>query len=181
MVGWPRLSPKFNAHQSPKKAAWRFYREITVLSCAVLALFLTALVRPPITIDGPIFDHMILARSFISPGAGDLSKVVVVAFDARSLTSKSLNAYPFALLMPVLARVVDIVFNAGADAIGFDILFEYDPGRLPGAKTDLGKAFVSEVAKYRDKIVLGSSRNTLPNARLLAAAGPKCFGYIVYS
>jgi len=172
MTGWRRLSPKFNKHPSPKKAAWRFYRGITVISCAVLALLFTASMRPPITFDGPIFDYMILARSLISPAAKDPSQVVIVGFDAKTLASNSLNAYPMALQMPVLARIVDIVFDAGADAIGFDILFAYDPGRLPGVKTDFGKTFVSVVSAHRDKIVLGSSRDTLPNERLLAAAGP---------
>jgi CHASE2 domain-containing sensor protein len=172
MGHWRSFLPNSNGHQSTKQAAWRFYREITVASCAALALFFTLLAKPPITIDGPIFDYTILARFLISPELKDPSKVVVVGFDAKTLASKSLSAYPFALQMPFLARIVDMAFNAGADAVGFDILFEYDPGRLPGVEADLGKAFVDEVAKHREKIVLGRSRDTLPNARLVAAAGP---------
>jgi len=149
----------------------RFYREATVLLCALMAALVTIWARPPLSGDNLSLDLMLKARAtFFSPPALR-SKVAVIAIDRRSLKSSGLSKYPRLLLRPVYGRLIKEVFTANPAALGFDMVFEDDLSQVPGLSGEFDADFVAAVASHRDKIVLGSSKSVFPFPALLNAAG----------
>src|SRR5271165_4109284 len=129
-----------------------FYREATVLLCALLAALVTILGHPPLSGDNLLLDLMLQARArFFSPPISH-SKVAIIAVDRRSLKSSALSKYPRLLLRPIYARLIDEVFTANPAALGFDMVFEDDLSLVPGLGGGLDGDFVAAAVKHRDKI-----------------------------
>lgn len=148
------------------------YRELTVLACALAAAAVSILARPPVALDGTLFDLMIVARAQLFTAPVERSQVAVVALDWRSLKSDRLAGYPQELLRPVWAEIARLVLDSGAQAVGFDMIFQSDLGKMPELKSfDL--PLESAIVKYRDRIVLGCSKsiNPAPSIADLAAPG----------
>ena len=148
-----------------------FYREATVLLCAVIAALITILARPPLSSDDLIFDLLIQARAAFFPSSSRQSNVAIVAIDWRSSKSSTLSQYPRMLLRPIYARLINEIFTAEPAAMGFDILFEEDLSHVPGLSKGFDSPFIAAVAAHRDKIVLGRQKSLLPFPALLDAAG----------
>ena len=77
--------------------------------------------------------------------------VAVVALDRRSLEAPELARYPRALMGPIWAAVMDDVFEAGARAVGFDLLFSYSANQF---SPNLDAPFLAALNKHRERIVL---------------------------
>src|SRR5260370_516651 len=80
----------------------------------------------------PLREPALKARSGGAPPTepAESAAVAVIATDRRSLDEPELAAYPRVLMAPVWGRMLDVVFGAGATAIGFDILFSYSANQF---------------------------------------------------
>ena len=145
----------------------RRYRLLTAVGCAVAALTAGLAAPPPLAIDGPLLDVLVRVRavgSFADPV--EPHPVAVIAVDERSLDRDDLAQYPRALFAPVWGRVTRAIADAGARAIGFDLLFTYSANRL---SPDYDRPFLSALAAHRDRVVLARSARALPAPPFLAA------------
>ncbi len=144
------------------------YRKLTCAVCALVSALAVAFVELPTGVDGPLLDLLVKARELALPsGLGSkASEVVVIALDKRSLMEPEIAVYPRTLLAPIWASVMDAAFNAGARAVGFDILFSYSANRI---KSNFDAPFLRRLHKYRDRVVLARSASTLPARPFLAS------------
>ena len=72
------------------------------------------------------------------------------------------------MLQPVFGETIDAIADAGATAIGIDLLIAYSGETLsPGHDRDL----LAALYRHRDKVVLGRSLGMLPAPSLVAALG----------
>ena len=108
------------------------YRKLTCALCALVSALAVAFVELPTGVDGPLLDLLVKARELALPSrlGTKASEVVVIALDKRSLMEPEIAVYPRTLLAPIWASVMDAAFNAGARAVGFDILFSYSANRI---------------------------------------------------
>ncbi len=146
----------------------RRYREITCVLYALAAALAAVLVGGRIRADGPLLDLLIKAREIVSAGddRSEPSPVAVIALDKRSLDEPEIAAYPRTFLAPVWGPLLDTVFEAGARAVGFDLLFSYSANRF---KPGFDRPFLAALGRHREKIVLARSATTLPAPPFLAA------------
>src|SRR5207237_8857626 len=82
------------------------------------------------------------------------SKVVVVAIDEKSLASETLASTPRVLFGPYYAELLDGLFQGGAKAVGFDIIFNYTATRFAAIDPGYDDALLASLAKHRDRLVL---------------------------
>lgn len=117
--------------------------------------------------DGFLFDSAIGARYWLSPAPPPTApSVAIVALDAKSLSSKRLEAVPRALMAPVWAQLLDALFKAGARSVAFDLLFAYDGSSFrPGYDTP----FLRALSTQRERVVLARSAGSLPHPSFIAA------------
>ncbi|HVH80127.1 MAG TPA: CHASE2 domain-containing protein, partial [Stellaceae bacterium] len=122
---------------TPRRAlAWlRYHRLLVTILAAVLAAaagwaFGGTMGR----FDGLAYDAS-LALTEARPGRGEARRdepVAVIALDRASLDSDELKNLPRVFLSPQWAKLTNALANAGARAIGFDIIFAYSANRFPG-------------------------------------------------
>ena len=144
------------------------YQKLTYALCALVSAAIVALVGGPIGADGQLLDLLVKAREVVFPvrDPAEKSPVVVIALDKRSLDEPEIASYPRTFLAPVWAPVLDAVFEAGARAVGFDLLFSYSANRFsPGFDTP----FLAVIGEHRERFVLARSAATLPARPFLAA------------
>jgi len=146
----------------------RRYREFTCTLCALAAVVVAVLVGGHLLSDGLLLDLLVKARevAFRFEDRPEQSPVAVVALDRRSLEAPELARYPRALMGPIWAAVMDDVFEAGARAVGFDLLFSYSANQF---SPNLDAPFLAALNKHRERIVLARTGATLPALPFLAA------------
>lgn len=149
-------------------ATRRRYREVTCALCALTTVVLAVLIGQPLPSDGPLFDLLVKARAIVFPveERPEQSPVAVVALDRRSLEAPELARYPRVLMGPIWAAVMDDVFQAGARAVGFDLLFSYSANEF---SQNFDAPFLAALDRHRQRIVLARSGATLPALPFLAA------------
>lgn len=151
------------------RKAWRsYYRGLTCAACALVALIVSASVGGQIGVDGTLLDYLVEARAllFSSSDALSDSPVAVIALDARSLEEPELAPYPRTLLAPIWATILHGLIEAGAKAVGFDLLFAYSANRF---SPDYDRPFLEALGRHRDRVVTARSATTLPAPPILAA------------
>lgn len=147
---------------------WRHHQKLTYVLCALVAAAIAVSVGTLTSADERLLDLLVKAReiAFSVDGTAELSPVVVIAMDKRSLDEPEIAPYPRTFLAPVWATVLDAVFDAGAQAVGFDLLFSYSANRF---SPDFDTPFLSVLGKHRERVVLARSAATLPAPPFLAA------------
>ncbi len=118
-------------------------------------------------LDGLVYD-LSLAVTDRRPGTKD-EPVAVIALDRDSLDADELAALPRVFLSPVWARIVNGLSDAGARAIGFDIIFSYSANRFPGLAGQYDRDFLAALARARGHVVLARSAGAYPAQPFVAA------------
>jgi len=145
----------------------RRYRLLTAVGCAGIALAVGLAAPAPLPVDGPILDLLVRARTALrAPEPAEAGPVAIIAVDEASLERDELAQHPRALFAPVWARLTEAVTDAGARAIGFDLLFTYTANRL---SPDYDRPFLATLAARRERVVLARSARALPAPPFLAA------------
>src|SRR5262245_882692 len=104
----------------------RPYRSLIAAACSVAAAGSALASDGPTSLDGPLLELLIAKRALVTnPSAREDSPVAVIALDWRSLEAPELRTTPRALMAPRLAPLLDTLRDAGARAVGFDIIFAY--------------------------------------------------------
>jgi adenylate cyclase len=144
------------------------YREGTCALCALLALIVAVAIGRPVSLDGPVLDVLVKSREIAFPveDRPEQSPVVVIALDRRSLDAPELARYPRALMGQFWAALMDDVFQAGARAIGFDLIFSFSANQI---SPNLDAPFLGALHKHRERVVLARTGATLPALPFLAA------------
>jgi class 3 adenylate cyclase/CHASE2 domain-containing sensor protein len=149
-------------------SARRHYQSLTYVLCALAAVIAVACVRDPLGADGRLLDLLIAARALVFPSDETpwSGPVAVIALDARSLNEPEFASYPRAFLAPVWSTLLEATIEAGARAVGFDILFAYSANRFV---PNFDAPFLAALSRYRSQVVLARSATTLPAPPFLAA------------
>ena len=139
----------------------RSHRRLTCFLCVVLAGAVTVAAGGPTPLDGPLLEVLLKIRAVVWPAnePPDAAAVAVIAVDGRSLDEPELAMYPRVMMAPVWARMLDLVFDAGAEAVGFDVLFSYSANRI---KPDHDQPFLAALNRHRQRVVLARSMTTPP-------------------
>ncbi|TMG91064.1 MAG: adenylate/guanylate cyclase domain-containing protein [Betaproteobacteria bacterium] len=146
----------------------RRYREIVILAALLAAAMLVAVTGGRVElVDGFLYDLAIAITPFRPPPTP--SKVVVVAIDEKSLASETLASTPRVLFGPYYAELLDGLFQGGAKAVGFDIIFNYTATRFAAIDPGYDDALLASLAKHRDRVVLARTA-TMTVAEPFAAA-----------
>jgi len=149
-------------------SARRHYRFLTCVLCALAAVVVATYVRGPLGADGRLLDLLIAARALVFPTheTPSMAPVAVIALDARSLNEPELAPYPRAFLAPVWSTILEATVEAGARAVGFDLLFAYSANRFV---PNFDAPFIAALSRHRSQVVLARSATTLPAHSFLAA------------
>ena len=136
--------------------------------CALAAVFVAVVIRPPLGPDGLLLDLLVGARQIVFPfdDRPEESPVAVIAVDRRSLEAPELAPYPRVLMGPFWAEVMNGVFQAGARAVGFDFLFAYNTNQF---LRNFDVPMLAALDRHRERVVLARSGTTLPALPFLAA------------
>lgn len=146
----------------------RRYRELVILAALVAAAMLALVTGGRIElVDGFLYDIAIAIAPLRSAPAA--SNVVVVAVDEKSLASETFASTPRVFFGPYYAELLDGLFQGGAKAVGFDIIFSYTATRFPAIEPSYDDAMLASLAKYRDRVVLARTATT-PVAEPFVAA-----------
>ena len=146
----------------------RRYREIVILAALLAAALLAVVTGGRIElVDGFLYDIAIAIAPFRPPPAP--SNVVVVAIDERSLASETLATTPRVFFGPRYAELIDGLFQGGAKAVGFDIIFSYTATRFPAIEPGYDDALLASLAKHRDRVVLARTATTTVAEPFVAA------------
>lgn len=146
----------------------RRYREIVILAALVAAAMLAWVTGGRVELgDGFLYDFALAIVPFRPPPAPP--KVVVIAVDEHSLASETLASTPRVFFGPYYAKLVDGLFDSGAKAVGFDIIFSYTATRFPAIDPSYDDALLASLARHRDRIVLART-GTTPVAEPFVAA-----------
>ena len=125
--------------------------------------------------DGWLYDLALATQARLRPPAAADAPVAVVAVDAKSLDSPELAPLPRALFSPAWAQLLNALSEAGARAVGFDLVLAYSGNSF---QSGYDREFQSALYRHRDKVVLGRSASTLPARSYLGALrlDPKALG-----
>jgi adenylate cyclase len=146
----------------------RRYRELVILAALVAAATLAAATDGRIElVDGFLYDLAIAIAPFRPAPAP--SNVVVVAIDEKSLASETLASTPRVFFSPHFAELLDGLFQGGAKAVGFDIIFRYTATRFPAIEPSYDDAMLASLAKHRDRVVLARTATTTVAEPFVAA------------
>ncbi len=146
----------------------RRYREIVILAALLAAAMLALVTGGRVElVDGFLYDIAIAIAPFRSAPAA--SNVVVVAIDEKSLASETLASTPRVFFGPHYAELLDGLFQGGAKAVGFDIIFSYTATRFPAIEPSYDDALLASLAKYRDRVVLARTATTTVAEPFVAA------------
>jgi class 3 adenylate cyclase/CHASE2 domain-containing sensor protein len=131
-------------------------RQITALFSAAVALAASlALGRTTGWVDGFFYDLSLTVQG-ARPGTGG-EPVAVIAIDRSSLDSDELAATPRVFFGPFWAKLIDGLFDSGAKAIGFDVIFSYSANRFPALNAQYDWSFYDALARHHDRMVLARS------------------------
>jgi adenylate cyclase len=148
--------------------ARRHYCTVIVVLTALVAVGASLVVGDRMNpVDGFFYD-LSLAATKARPGTTG-EPVAVIALDRASLASDALAPLPRAFLSPVWAQLLDGLVQAGASAVGFDIIFAYSANRLPGSDGQYDKGFLTALVQARDRVVLARSPQASPALPFVAA------------
>jgi len=142
----------------------RYRRAIVTVLLGVLAASATFSTGDGIgLLDGLVYD-LSLAITDRRPGTRD-EPVAVIALDRDSLASDELAALPRVFLSPVWTKIVNGLTEAGARAIGFDIIFSYSANRFPGFEGQYDRDFLAALARRARTCRAGALGRVLPGRR----------------
>jgi adenylate cyclase len=146
----------------------RRYREIAILAALAAAAMLAVVTDGRVElVDGFLYDIAIAIAPFRPPPRP--SQVVVIAIDERSLASETLSSTPRVFFGPRYAELIDGLFQGGARAIGFDVIFSYTPTRFPAIEPGYDDALLASLEKHRDRVVLARTGTTTVAEPFVAA------------
>ena len=148
---------------TPHSAWSRYNRAVVTTLVAVLAAAASWVFGGTMgPLDGLVYDSS-LTLTAARPGTRD-EPVAVIALDRATLDSDELKSMPRVFLSPQWAKLTNALTDAGARAIGFDIIFAYSANRFPGfekqGQYDWG--FLDALKKARDRVVLARSGRAYP-------------------
>lgn len=112
--------------------------------------------------DGLAYDLAIAARARLFPTEEPRDRIAVIAVDATSLEAPDIGniaELPRALFAPIWAELLAALEQAEAGAIGFDLLLAQS-SRILGPEAD--RPFLRQLARLKDRVVLGRSATILP-------------------
>ncbi len=154
---------------------------LALASIALAAAVASLSVSRPTVADGLAEDAALSLAAALRPRPPP-ERVVVVAIDARSLAAPELAVLPRALMSPVLAQTAERALDAGAVAVGFDVVPAFDArdldfgGDRPLARWD--DALLRMLAREgrAGRVVIATTRQAAPARRFTAAAGAAGLG-----
>lgn len=137
----------------------RRYREIVLLAAFAGGMVLTLATDGRVElVDGVLYDASLAlapARPLPKP-----PPVAVVAIDERSLAVGPLASTPRVFFGPHYATLIEGLFDAGAKAVGIDIIFAYAASRFPAVDPGYDDAFLATLARHRGKVVIARTAGT---------------------
>lgn len=148
----------------------RFRLLAAIIAAAIGGLTISATAPVTAPLDGMLFDTGVAARWYLNgQQTANAQSVAVVGIDWNSLRQPELAPMPRALFGPVWANLIDSLIAAGAKAIVFDMVFEFQ-GNAFIANYD--RPFLQALARHRGKVVLARTGQISPARPFMIAAGP---------
>lgn len=143
------------------------YRELVLVGALLAAADLALVTRGHVElVDGLFYDIAVALRSHsASPAA---PRVAVIAIDYGSESSKLLESTPRVFYNPFYADLLDGLFQAGAKAVGFDVIF-YAASRFPAIEPSYDDSLLAALHKYRERTVLARTEKTTVAEPFVAA------------
>ncbi len=137
----------------------RRYRELVLLGALIAGTTFAVVTNGRVElVDGLLYD-IALALAPSHPPATP-SRVAVIAIDERSLASKLLESTPRVFFSPYYAELLHGLYQAGATAVGFDIIFNYAASRFGAIERSYDDPLLAELAQHRDSVVLARTAST---------------------
>jgi len=159
-----------------RQALIRHYRQVAALACGLVAALTIWTSNGEIElIDGFVYDIAVTLRGTLDRRAEPPQPVAIIAVDARSLDSEELATTPRVFMAPQWAGMLDAVFDAGAKAVAFDVIFAYSASSF---SRDYDKPFLSALLKYGDRVVLGRSARTPMIDPIAAVLDEESVGFV---
>jgi len=154
MFNLPKLFPGRGTN-----AAFRRHHRLLVTLIAVLAAAFFALATDGRIelLDGTLYDLAVALRA--TPTERD-TRVAVIAVDRESLAAPALANIPRPLFGPQYATLIEALANAGAVAIGVDVVLNYAASRLPALDPTYDAPLLKALAQHRDRIVIARTAAT---------------------
>lgn len=154
----------------------RAYRQVVALGCGLVAALAIWSSEGEIElIDGFVYDIAVTLRGALDRRAEPPPPVAIIALDGRSLDSQELTTTPRVFMAPQWSGMLDAVFDAGAGAVAFDIIFAYSASSF---SRDYDKPFLSALVQHGDKVVLGRSARTPMIDPIAAVLDEESIGFV---
>jgi len=137
----------------------RKYRELVLLGALVAGATLAVVTNGRVElVDGIFYDVALALAPSRVPAAP--SRVAIIAIDERSLASKLLESTPRVFFSPYYAELLKGLYQAGATAVGFDVIFNYAASRFGAIERSYDDPLLAELAQHRDSVVLARTAST---------------------
>ena len=146
----------------------RRYRELVLLGALVAGATLAVVSNGRVElVDGIFYDVALALAPSRAPGVP--TRVAVIAIDERSLASKLLESTPRVFFSPYYAELLHGLYQAGATAVGFDMIFNYAASRFGAIERSYDDQLLAELAQHRDSVVLARTASTTVAEPFVAA------------
>jgi adenylate cyclase len=137
----------------------RRYRELVLFGALVAGAALAVVTDGRVElVDGLVYDVALALAPARAPAPPP--RVAVIAIDERSLASKLLESTPRVFFSPYYAELLQGLYQAGATAVGFDIIFSYGASRFAAIERNYDDRLLSELTLHRDRVVLARTAST---------------------
>ncbi len=159
-----------------RQALIRRYRQVVAFVCGLAAaLTIWSTAGEIELIDGFVYDVAVTLRSALDRRTEPASPVAIIAVDSRSLDSEELTTTPRVFMAPQWSAMLDAVFDGGAKAVAFDIIFAYSASSF---SRDYDKPFLSALVRHGDKVVVGRSARTPMIDPIAAVLDDESVGFV---
>lgn len=134
------------------------YRELVLIGALVAGAALALATGGRVElVDGLSYDIAVALRP--SRASPTIHRVAVIAIDYGSLSSKLLESTPRVFFSPYYAELVDGLFQGGAKAVGFDVIF-YAASRFPAIEPSYDVPLLNALGQHRERTVLARTEKT---------------------
>jgi class 3 adenylate cyclase/CHASE2 domain-containing sensor protein len=156
------------AYSASKWQLWRDHRVLVIAAALALGALLTFWTEGEIEVTDGFFYDAALA---LLPGSRETtsSPVVVIAIDQQSLASPQFAAIPRVFLSPHLAELLEGLAEAGAKAVGIDVVLSFAASRSAHVDPSFDQPLIAALAKRRDQTILARTVRTPVAAPFVAA------------
>jgi adenylate cyclase len=145
----------------------RRYKWIVATFCGLASAAITLASDGTLGTDRFLFDLSLASHHALGINQRNEDNLVaVVAIDERTLEAPELRHIPRVFFGRAFANMLNAVFDAGALAVGLDVLFAYDSTRFD---PKLGAPFRKALVRHGDRVVLGRSARATPAIPILLA------------